>query len=187
MTAKRAAPTACQRGARVRAAATRRNALSVAKPCSMGLESGESGGRKSRVAPAASIAGRTAGPLWTARVSKRTVSPGRTGGPHPCLTSVWKARPSRAPGSSSGAVRPAARKPVMTVVVLQWPCGRLATSRSPRRQRPCHRASLVVRPVSSRKTNRVGASVGGRVPQASRAVFPAGRCCSCAGPVFFCL
>ena len=69
-----------------------------------------------------------------------------------------------------------------TIVVRAF--DRLATSCSPRRQRPCHRASLVVRPVSSRKTNRVGASVGGRVPQASRAVFPAGRCCSCAGPVF---
>jgi len=50
----------------VRAAALRRMASSLEKAFSIGLRSGEQGGRQRRLAPAASIARRTSEPLWTA-------------------------------------------------------------------------------------------------------------------------
>src|SRR5882672_3745471 len=47
------------------------------------------------------------------------------------------------------------RKAAMNVKVFQWPCGTLATSRSPRGERPEWRTILVVTDVSSIKTRRL--------------------------------
>jgi hypothetical protein len=54
--------------------------LSLAKAFSIGLKSGEYGGRKRSVAPVAVTASRTALPLWAGRLSRITISPGRNVG-----------------------------------------------------------------------------------------------------------
>ncbi len=56
----------CQVASTVRSAALRSRILSLAKTCSIGLRSGEYGGRNSSLAPAARMARRTALPLWEA-------------------------------------------------------------------------------------------------------------------------
>lgn len=61
-----------------RAAAFRRRALSLAKAISMGLKSGEYGGRKSGLAPVLWIASRMPETLWAGRLSMMTMSPGRS-------------------------------------------------------------------------------------------------------------
>jgi hypothetical protein len=57
-------------------------------------------------------------------------------------------------GASMRSLRRAARK----VAVFQWPCGTLATSRSPRRAQPWRRVMLVLVQVSSMKTRREGST-----------------------------
>ena len=115
----------------------------------------------------------------------------RIGGPASIPAPPRRRRVHKGEPRGSGRIptvihRVTVRTPAMKVVVLQCLCGRLATSRAPRRQRPCRRASLVLSPVSSRKINRVGSSAGWRSAQAARAVLTAGRRCSSAWPVFFC-
>src|SRR6476619_212619 len=58
----------CHKASTVRAAALRRSAFSFANACSIGLKSGEYGGRYSRLAPAASMASRTPRILWLLRL-----------------------------------------------------------------------------------------------------------------------
>ncbi len=70
----------------VRSAALRRQAFSLEKACSIGLKQGLYGGRKSSLAPAASIASRTAGTLWVERLSIMTMSPGTRPGASICRT-----------------------------------------------------------------------------------------------------
>ena len=65
---------------RVRAATFHRIALSLEKTFSIGLRSGEYGGRNRNFAPATSIACRPAAPLWLPRLSMISMSPGRSVG-----------------------------------------------------------------------------------------------------------
>ena len=67
---------AASRASTVLAAALRRSALILAKTCSIGLKSGEYGGRNMRLAPARSIAARAPLTLWAGRLSRMTISPG---------------------------------------------------------------------------------------------------------------
>jgi hypothetical protein len=65
-----------------------------------------------------------------------------------------------APSKTQGAVMPQQRRPAITVVTFQCPCGTGASNRSPRAARPCRRAMLVVAQVSSMNTRRPGSSAG---------------------------
>src|SRR3546814_2218820 len=67
--------------------AARIQCLILANVCSMGLRSGEYGGRNQRRAPAALIASRTTWDLWLPRLSMTTISPGSRLG-----TSCWRTR-----------------------------------------------------------------------------------------------
>jgi hypothetical protein len=60
----------------VLAAVLLRSALSLEKACSIGLKSGEYGGRNRSRAPAASIASLAPRTLWAGRLSRMTMSPG---------------------------------------------------------------------------------------------------------------
>jgi len=75
--------------------------------------------------------------------------------------------------------------PAMKVIVFQWPCGTAATRRWPRRHLPRRRAILVLAPVSSMKTSRVGSSAGCRARHTRRFSATSGRSCSAACAVFF--
>ena len=66
--------------AAVRGATARMRFLISAQPDSMGLKSYEYGGKKRTVAPACSIASRTARVLCAARLSSTTMSPRRSRG-----------------------------------------------------------------------------------------------------------
>jgi hypothetical protein len=95
----------------VRSAALRSSALSFEKAISIGLKSGEPGGRKSSRAPA--------GPVWLPRLSITTVSPGASSGTSTRSTEVWKASRLIEPSSTNGAARPDRRRPATKVVVFQ--------------------------------------------------------------------
>src|SRR6266404_9707978 len=84
-----------------------------------------------------------------------------------------------------GAVSAVERRPATKVVVFQWPCGTLPTSRSPRGARPRSRAILVEVPVSSMKTSRSGSSLACLSDHAVRAAATSGRSCSAARTLFF--
>jgi hypothetical protein len=77
------------------------------------------------------------------------------------------------------------RRPATKVVIFQWPCGTLATSRSPRGQRPRSLVMLVEVPVSSMKTSLVGSSRRCSCFQFARAVRTSSRSCSAACRLFF--
>jgi hypothetical protein len=73
---------------------------------------------------------------------------------------------------------PSWRRPATNVVIFQWPCRILATSRVPRRQRPGSRVMLVEVPVSSMKMSLFGSSRGCSRFQSARAVRTSARSCS---------
>src|SRR5487761_960545 len=73
----------------------------------------------------------------------------------------------------------------MNVKVFQRPYGTLATSRSPRGQRPEWRTILVVTDVSSIKTSRFARKDDCSAFSAVRAAATSGRSCSAACSVFF--
>src|SRR5229473_2353297 len=73
----------------------------------------------------------------------------------------------------------------MNVKVFQWPCGTLATSRSPRGERPEWRTILVVTDVSSIKTRRFARKDDCSAFSSARAAATSGRSCSAACSVFF--
>src|SRR5271165_3787236 len=80
---------------------------------------------------------------------------------------------------------PPSRRPATKVVIFQWPCGTLATSRLPRGQRPRSLVMLVDVPVSSIKTNLRGSSRGCSCFHFARAVRTSSRSCSAACRLFF--
>ena len=69
---------------------------------------------------AALIAARTAGCLWTARLSSTTMSPGRSVGTRTCSTYAWKLGLSMGPSNTAGALTPSSRRAAMTVCACQW-------------------------------------------------------------------
>src|SRR5260370_40865648 len=73
----------------------------------------------------------------------------------------------------------------MTVRVFQCRCGTLATSRSPRGERPEWRTILVVTDVSSIKTSRCLRNDDCSAFNSARAAATSGRSCSAACNVFF--
>src|ERR1700688_4321231 len=77
------------------------------------------------------------------------------------------------------------RSAATSVSVFQWPCGTLATRRSPRGERPRCRTILVVTAVSSMKTRRGASSLDCSTFSAARAAATSGRSCSAACKVFF--
>src|SRR5664279_3898856 len=77
------------------------------------------------------------------------------------------------------------RSAATSVSVFQWPCGTLATRRSPRGERPRSRTILVVTAVSSMKTRRGALSLDCSTISSARAAATSGRSCSAACRVFF--
>lgn len=84
-----------------------------------------------------------------------------------------------------GAVRPLMRSAATSVSVFQWPCGTLATRRSPRGERPRWLTILVVTAVSSMNTRRGASSSDCSAFSSARATATSGRSCSAACRVFF--
>lgn len=83
-----------------------------------------------------------------------------------------------APSRTKGAAIPPTRRLATKVVVVQWPWGTGARSRSPRAQRPCVRAMLVEVQVSSMKTRRPGSRSSWLSNQSSRRFRTSGRSAS---------
>ncbi len=104
-------------------------ALRVEHAIARGLQSGLSGGRKRRAAPAFSVASRPATGLGAGRWSSRTLAPGLRGGPRPGATEAPKAAPGRAPASTPGAVMPARRRAPPQVGGCPGPGGGPGTAR----------------------------------------------------------
>src|SRR5665213_3499697 len=77
------------------------------------------------------------------------------------------------------------RSAAISVSVFQWPCGTLATRRSPRGERPRCRTILVVTAVSSMNTRRDPTSLDCSTFSSARAAATSGRSCSAACQVFF--
>src|SRR6516225_10373722 len=73
----------------------------------------------------------------------------------------------------------------MKVVVFQWPCGTLSTSRLPCGALPYRRVILVVAAVSSMKISCFGSRVSCSFRKALRAAATSGRSCSAACTLFF--
>ena len=169
----------------VRSEALRRSALSFENIISMGLRSGEYGGKYISFAPTASIAFFTPLTLWAGRLSIMTTSPRARVGARNCSTYALNAGPFIGPSRTSGAVMPSWRSPARKVVVFQWPCGTLAIRRSPRFALPRVRAILVDAPVSSRKTSRSGSRLPCIAFHSARAAATSTRSCSAAWAVFF--
>ena len=71
------------------------------------------------------------------------------------------------------------------VDVLRWPCGTLASRRSPRGALPYSRTMLVLTEVSSKKNSLAGFRLGCLAFQAARAAATSARSCSAACSVFF--
>jgi hypothetical protein len=65
---------------------THEEVLELAKTYSMGLSSGLYGGKKKSLSPTPRIAPRTDWPLWEPRLSRMTISPGRSVGTRTCST-----------------------------------------------------------------------------------------------------
>ena len=77
------------------------------------------------------------------------------------------------------------RSAATSVSVFQWPCGTLATGRSPRGERPRCRTILVVTAVSSIKTRHGARSFNCSTFSLARAAATSGQSCSAACRIFF--
>jgi hypothetical protein len=80
VTAANAWPNAWCNASMVRAAIVRSRPFTFDQTISIGLKSGEYGGKYSTLAPADSIIRLTCGRLWAVRLSITTTSPGRSVG-----------------------------------------------------------------------------------------------------------
>jgi hypothetical protein len=78
--AAKATPNASWSASTVRAARVRSSPFTFDQIISIGLRSGEYGGRYNTLAPADSICRRMSGRLWAVRLSITTTSPGRSVG-----------------------------------------------------------------------------------------------------------
>jgi hypothetical protein len=110
--------------------------LTFAHSCSIGLKSGEYGGKNHSSACAAAMACRTRSDLWLDKLSITTTSPGRSCGTRPSSTNVANASLSVAPAKNTPAQTPLDRKAPIMVVTCQWPQGTASTTRAPRGPRP---------------------------------------------------
>ena len=180
-----ASRSASQSASCVRAAAERSAPLTFDQTCSIGLKSGEYGGRYHTPAPARRTARATARPRCACNRSSTTTSPGRRHGTSTCSTYAANVAASIAPVKANGATRPSARAPATSVVARQWDCGTWPTTRSPRGARPYNRPMAVFTPVSSRKTQRLGSMPAARPRKVARLCRTSGRPCSAARGTFF--
>jgi len=175
---------AFQRASRLRCADFFRRAWSLEKRFSMGLRSGEYGGRYRQRAPVAAMASCTPATLWLGKLSAMTMSPGCSVGQRNVCPYLRNASPSRGPSRTIGAVMACTRKPAMKGVVCPCPCGTDALPRGPWGARPRARVILGLVPVSSRKTSFSTSSVGWLACHSARAVRTSSRACSLARRVF---
>ena len=87
------------------------------------IEVGTVGRENRSSAPACSIATRTSGCLWAARLSSTTTSPGRSVGTRTCSTYARNVTLSIGPSKTAVAVSSVGRSAATTVCVCQWPQG----------------------------------------------------------------
>jgi hypothetical protein len=117
----------------VRAAALRSSVFSLLHACSMGLKSGEYGGRNSSVHLAASMSVRAAATLCALRLSSTTTCPGgRSAGTSTWATNAVKTSRSVAASMDMQPTRPSSENPPRIVSWRQCPAGTRPTARSPR-------------------------------------------------------
>ena len=90
-----------------------------------------------------------------------------------------------APSVTIAVATPSRRIAEIIVVVFQWPPGTASKSRWPAGARPYCRVMLVLAPLSSKKTRRLGSTLRIFLFQALRCFFTSGRSCSLAWSVFF--
>src|SRR2546421_11949269 len=74
--------------------------------------------------------------LWLERLSRITVSPGRSPGTSTCWTKASKAAAFTAPSSTAEQRTPERPRAAISVLVFQCPCGTLPIRRSPLGARP---------------------------------------------------
>ncbi len=141
-------------------------------------------GRNHRRAPAVRMAWRTALPLWLARLSRMTMSPGFRVGTRCCSTQAWKERPLIGPSKTQGALSPSWRSPARKVRVRQRPCGANPFRRRPFGAQPRSGVMLVLIQVSSTNTSRRGSSRRRSACHRARLRATAARACSRANSVF---
>src|SRR4051812_18866960 len=110
---------AFQRSGIVLAEVARSSVLNLANAFSIGLKSGEYGGREKSLAPACLIASRAPPTRGGGRFSLVTITPGLCLGTRMAATYVRNASPSIGPSMTMGAAIPVARKPAVKVVVFQ--------------------------------------------------------------------
>ena len=142
--------------------------------------------RRQEPRPGAHVADRPAAslPLWTARLSGMTRSPGRSVGTRCCSTHAWKAGRLIGPSKTHGALSPSRRRPARKVRVRQRPCGAKPFRRCPFGAHPRSGAMLVLIQVSSTNTSRSGSSRRRSVRHRARLRATAARICSSANCVF---
>jgi hypothetical protein len=90
-----------------------------------------------------------------------------------------------APSTNIGAVKPVVRRAARNVVIFQWPCGTLASRRSPLGARPRGGVMFILAQVSSINTSRSGFRSGCSRLNSSRLSATSGRSCSAAMSTFF--
>jgi len=114
-----------------------------------------------------------------------TISPGRSAGTRKLSRKPVNTRVLVAPSVTIAVATPSRRIAEIIVVVFQWPPGTVSKSRWPAGARPYCRVMLVLAPLSSKNTRRLGSTLRSFLFQAARCFFTSGRSCSLARSVFF--
>ncbi len=139
-------PTYCHVSSTVRFWAFRIQCMIFAKACSIGLRSGEYGGRYQSLAPAALIMSRMACDLWEPRLSMMTMSPGTKTGTSCCSTLAFA-------GAGSGAEAPAVDRSVEDTRSAELVVAQRAEEgqRAPMTMRGVAAQALALRPPASQR------------------------------------
>jgi hypothetical protein len=171
----------------VRASSNRRICLTFDHIRSIGLRSGEYGGRCCTEAPARSIAPTTAGSLWADRLSETRMSPGRRIRRSSVSANVSYRGHVGAPLVDHRRDRAVQPRRTHHRRLVEWylPAGIWSTTRSLRGARPWVRVMVVLALLWSRKTNWSGSIPAARSPHSCRRATTSGLSCSLALRDFF--
>jgi len=151
-----------------RAPSPRRTALIFEKACSMGVQSGEYGGRKSSSQPRAAMAWRMLSAWWALRWSTTTTCPGRSVGASCAAIDHANVAVSIAPAIIQGSCRPSGASAAPNVVCLPWWRGTDPVARWSCGAQPDKRVRELFVPLSSTKTSCCGSSWAAAARQAVR-------------------
>ena len=152
---------------------------------SIGFRSGEWGGRNCSVAPRCSMSWRTRRSLCAPRLSRTTMSPGRSLGARPPATHATK-RSALAVCQLVRIVSQRSARIAPIIVKLSPQCiGRGSTTTAPRWTHACDRPIARFAPDSSTNTSRAGSTPVAHWRNAARLARTSGRSCSAGRGRFF--